>query len=168
MLRLICAGLCAYLIHPTTYSHASTVFRCEDQHGHITYTLQGCPDNASQHLQNAHNSTPGKGAATPLASPANPRNAGAPRNRASRDIVVVGSRQDGCGNRLSDRERRQAVIRQQVRGGMTQRDVENAFGAPDRISSSDGQTRYHYADGKGNRRQVTFDEHGCVKEQKKR
>ncbi|MNR64480.1 hypothetical protein D3C85_1871430 [compost metagenome] len=55
------------------------------------------------------------------------------------------------------------MIRQQVRAGMTRRDVESSLGEPDKITSQNGQTRYHYADQKGNRRQVTFDEAGCVK-----
>jgi len=55
------------------------------------------------------------------------------------------------------------MIRQQVRSGMTQADVESALGEPDKITSQDGNTRYHYADRQGNKRQVTFDEAGCVK-----
>ena len=81
---------------------------------------------------------------------------------------MVGTKQDGCGNQLSSSERRRAVIRQQVRGGMTQRDVESALGKPDKITTNDGQTRYHYADDKGNKRQVNFDEYGCVKAKGKR
>ena len=51
---------------------------------------------------------------------------------------------------------------------MTQRDVESALGKPDKITTNDGQTRYHYADDKGNKRQVNFDEYGCVKAKGKR
>ena len=65
-------------------------------------------------------------------------------------------------------DRRRAVIRQQVRSGMSQSDVKSTLGEPDRITSNDGQTRYHYDDEKGNKRQVNFDESGCVKAKGKR
>jgi hypothetical protein len=165
MLRPICAGLCALLLHPST--HASTVFRCEDAKGHITYTLHGCPENASLDLQEAYNPTPGKGKAVPLAKTKKSRSKAKDKEK-DEQLVVVGTKQDGCGNKLSSSERRRAVIRQQVRSGMTQNDVESALGEPDKVSSNDGQTRYHYADDEGNKRQVTFDEHGCVKEKGKR
>lgn len=167
MLRIMCAGLCALLLYPAIPSQASTVFRCEDDNGHITYTMHGCPESASLDLQDAYNPTPGKGKAIPLAKPHKAQKKA--RSKVDeRQVVVVGTKQDGCGNKLTSNERRRAVIRQQVRGGMTQRDVESTLGKPDKTTSSNGQTRYHYADNKGNRRQVTFDEFGCVKEKDKR
>jgi len=78
-------------------------------------------------------------------------------------VATTGTSQSTCGEALSSSERRRAVIRQQIRSGMSQRDVENALGKPDKVTSNNGQTRYHYADEKGNRRQVSFDESGCVK-----
>ncbi|HSC82917.1 MAG TPA: DUF4124 domain-containing protein [Pseudomonas sp.] len=158
MLRSICVGVCASLLCPTLL--ASTVFRCEDSSGHITYTLQGCPTEARQDLQNADNPTPGQGKAVPLAK-TNKRDG--KRSKKTDELVVVGEKQDGCGNRITGSTRRTAMIRQQVRSGMTQADVQSSLGAPDKITSQDGQTRYHYEDKKGNRRQVTFDEAGCVK-----
>ena len=118
-------------------------------------------------LQEAHNPTPGKGKAVPLAKTKKPRSKAKSKDK-NEQLVVVGTKQDGCGNRLSSSERRRAVIRQQVRGGMTQRDVESALGKPDKITTNDGQTRYHYADDKGNKRQVNFDEYGCEKAKGKR
>lgn len=169
MLRAIRAGICASLLYPNIDIQAATVLRCEDARGHVTYTLHGCPENTSQDLQETHNPTPGKGKAVPLAKTGKPRSSGAKDEKKDEpQLIVVGTKQDGCGNTLSSSERRSAVIRQQVRGGMTRRDVESALGTPDKITSTDGQTRYHYADGQGNRRQVTFDEHGCVKGKGKR
>ncbi|WP_394561914.1 hypothetical protein [Aquipseudomonas alcaligenes] len=167
MLRPICAGICALLLHPITDTQASTVFRCENSAGHITYTLHGCPESSNQDLQDAYNPTPGQGKAVPLAK-ASKSKSSKNKKDSSQKLVVVGSKQDGCGNKLTSSEKRRAVIRQQIRGGMTQRDVESALGEPDKISSNDGQMRYHYADEKGNKRQVTFDEAGCVQEKKKR
>ena len=51
MQRSICAGICALLLYPSAPASASTVFRCEDSKGHITYTLHGCPESASLDLQ---------------------------------------------------------------------------------------------------------------------
>lgn len=167
MQRSICAGICALLLYPSAPASASTVFRCEDSKGHITYTLHGCPESASLDLQEAHNPTPGKGKAVPLAKTKKPRSKAKSKDK-NEQLVVVGTKQDGCGNQLSSSERRRAVIRQQVRSGMTQRDVESALGKPDKITTNDGQTRYHYADDKGNKRQVNFDEYGCVKAKGKR
>lgn len=158
MLRYICAGICASLLCPTL--SASTVFRCEDSSGHITYTLQGCPIDASQDLQSADNPTPGQGKAVPLAKTGKGQKK---RDKEASELVVVGEKQDGCGNRITGSTRRTAMIRQQVRSGMTQADVQSSLGTPDKITSQDGQTRYHYEDQEGNRRQVTFDEAGCVK-----
>lgn len=168
MLRVIRAGICASLLYPAIDTQATTVLRCEDAKGHVTYTLHGCPESASQDLQEARNPTPGKGKAVPLAKTGKARAKTKDEKEDEPQLVVVGTRQDGCGNRLSSSERRSAVIRQQVRGGMSRRDVESALGTPDKVTSTDGQTRYHYADRQGNRRQVTFDEHGCVKEKGKR
>ena len=81
-----------------------------------------------------------------------------------REIEVVGERQDGCGNRIVGQERRQTMVRKQVRTGMTRSDVDSMLGKPDKISRTNGQTRYHYvAKGKGRSQLVTFDEHDCVK-----
>ena len=89
----------------------------------------------------------------------------APRKEVSRAPTVVAAKTDGWGDRLSASERRQAIIRGQVRVGMSRADVENALGQPRRISQLDTLTRYHY-DGRQHKersRLVTFDEHGCVR-----
>lgn len=84
-------------------------------------------------------------------------------------VIGTGQRSDGCGDLLSPRERRRLVIRQQVRQGMTQADIERAFGAPDRISSSSGRTIWHYKDkSSGRSKRISFDEAGCVSGRKKR
>lgn len=163
MLRLICAGFCAALLSPSQTTLASTVFRCEDASGHITYTRHGCPEDASLALQNANNQTPGQGKPVPLAKARKSKGSGKGDKNSGAQVVVLGEKQDGCGNRITSSERRSAIIRQQVRTGMTQSDVESSLGKPDKVSSQDGQTRYQYTDRDGNRRQVTFDEAGCVK-----
>ncbi|CAD5108584.1 DUF4124 domain-containing protein [Zestomonas carbonaria] len=167
MLGQACARFCATLLcsflvaAPAT---ANTVFRCEDARGHVTFTQHGCSAGQNQLLQDARNPTPGSGKPVPMA-----KSAGHERKTASRaaehhkEPVVVAERHDGCGNRVTGSARRTAIIQQQVRAGMTRADVESALGKPDRISSQDGRTRYHYRDNDGNSRQVSFDENGCVR-----
>ncbi|TWC43015.1 uncharacterized protein DUF4124 [Pseudomonas sp. SJZ079] len=160
MLGLHRAALCAILLAPSPLL-ASTVFRCEDNSGHITFTLRGCPSEQDQQLQEAHSPTPGSGKPVPLAKSRKPSRAAA--KNSSRELVVVGEPQDGCGNRVTGRARRTAMIKQQIRSGMTRADVESILGKPDRVSSQNGQTRYRYRDQQGNSRNVSFDEAGCVK-----
>lgn len=162
MLRLICAGFCATLLHSSPTALASTVFRCEDASGHVTYTRNGCPPDASQALQDAENQTPGQGKPVPLAKTSKSKSSKTDKSDGMQ-VVVTGEQQDGCGNRVAGSERRNAIIRQQVRSGMTQSDVESSLGKPDKVTTQDGQTHYQYTDTDGSRRQVTFDEGGCVK-----
>ena len=163
MQGLHCAIFCAILLCPTPLL-ASTVFRCEDASGHVTFTLQGCPSEQAQYLQDAYNPTPGSGKAVPLAKTAKASGSKSKKDKQdANELVVVGEKQDGCGNRVTGSERREAVIKQQIRSGMTRADVESSLGTPDKISRQNGQTRYHYRDRQGNSRQVSFDEAGCVK-----
>ena len=162
MNTLLRSTLCALLLQPCTTPLAATVHRCEEPNGHVTFTLQGCPGEKQPQLQQANNPTPGNGKAIPLAKP-NKQKRSKRKGKAASTLVVVGERQDGCGNQLSSSERRSAIIGQRIRAGMTQRDVESALGKPDKISSQNGQMRYQYRDEKGNSRQVSFDESGCVR-----
>lgn len=154
------AAVCAILLCPPPLL-ASTVFRCEDANGHATFTLQGCPAEHTLYLQNAYNATPGSGKPTPLAKSTKPSRSKVTKK--TRALVVIGEQLDGCGNLVTGSERRTAIIREQIRSGMNRSDVESSLGTPDRVSSQNGQTRYHYRDQQGNSRQVSFDESGCVK-----
>src|SRR3990167_8537884 len=86
---LRCAAVCAILLCPTPLL-ASSVFRCEDASGHITYTLQGCTAGQVQYRQEAHNPTPGKGKAVPLAKPAKAKTKHKSAKRDTRRQTVVG------------------------------------------------------------------------------
>lgn len=155
------AALCVALLYPTQDSSAASVFRCEDANGHITFTRHGCTTEQEQQTQSTRNHTPGSGKAIPLARPE--QNSRSTRNSGSADLVIVGQQDDGCGNRITGSERRQAVIRQEIRSGMTRADVESSLGKPDKITRQNGQQRYHYRDKRGNSQQISFDEAGCVK-----
>lgn len=149
------AGLCAFALL-ISHSEAANVYRCVDAAGHLTLTLQGCPIDQNAEITQAINRTPGSGSAVPLAK-SRPK-----RERQVNELTVVGERDDGCGNRLSASDRRSAVIGQQVRPGMTRADVESTLGKPDRVTSRNGKTQYHYKKNKSRSRSVSFDEHNCV------
>lgn len=136
---------------------ATTVHRCEGPEGKITFTTLSCPPGHDLRLQDAHNPAPGMLA--PSDTLVN-KPASVTKNN---DLVVVGQRDDGCGNVLSAEQRRRAIINEQTPTGMTKRDVESLLGKPDRIIGRNGEVRYVYAEKKGKSRQVSFDEHGCVK-----
>ncbi|WP_298182812.1 DUF4124 domain-containing protein [uncultured Pseudomonas sp.] len=165
MQGLHCAAFCVILLCPLP-TLGSSVFRCEDANGHVTFTRQGCPDDHSQRLQEAYNPTPGSGKPVPLAKPRKASHQNT--QKADRELTVIGIKQDGCGNHLNSRERRAAIIKQQIRLGMSRSDVESSLGKPDKITEQNGQTRYVYQDKKGNKRNVSFDEAGCVKGKAKR
>ncbi len=144
-----------------THSDAASIYRCVDKAGQITLTRQGCPAGQEAQTTRVVNQTPGSGPAIPLAkpTPASKRQV----SRGSRELTVVGEQDDGCGNRLTGRARRNALINQQIHAGMTRNDVESAFGKPDRIVNRNGQTQYRYVGREGRSRTVSFDEHGCVR-----
>lgn len=159
--------LLTLIIGLTTEIDAALLFRCEAANGHLTFSQHGCPPEQIQSQQEVHNPTPGGGKPIPLARPSQPpRNShrsGARQDTAAA-LTVVGEKQDGCGNLLSDSERRTAIIQGRIRTGMTRADVESAFGKPDSISQSNSQVRYQYKakPGQGSR-SVSFDEFGCVR-----
>jgi len=162
---LRCAAFCAILLYPSL-SLSSNVFRCENGKGQVTFAQHGCPGTQTQQLQHAYNPTPGSGKPVPLAKVRKTKRSA--KQESDHAVVVVGMQQDGCGNLLSSSERRTAIIRQKIARGMSRADVESSLGKPDRITQHNGLTRYLYRDKKGNSRQVSFDEAGCVKGKAKR
>ncbi|WP_422909937.1 DUF4124 domain-containing protein [Pseudomonas sp. MAC6] len=159
------AACCAILLCPLS-TLGSTVYRCEDTKGHVTFTRQGCPDSHQQSLQQAYNPTPGSGKPVPLAKPQ--KSSRSSKKVDKQELTVIGVKQDDCGNQLSSSERRAAIIKQKIRTGMSRADVESSLGRPDKVSEHNGQTRYVYQGKKGNKRNVSFDEAGCVKDKAKR
>jgi hypothetical protein len=151
----------------TDVALASTVFRCEDPGGKVSFTFHGCPTDQQQSLQRAHNPAPGLGQPVLMAPVAEKQPHASkrpdPEEKDEVELAVFGVKQDGCGNRVTGPERRTAIIRQEIRSGMTRQDVESALGRPDRVTGQNGQTRYYYSDDKGQSRQVAFDEAGCVR-----
>ncbi|BBP78888.1 hypothetical protein PHLH7_49920 [Pseudomonas sp. Ost2] len=153
-----CCLLIPLALQLPSCANAAIVQRCEDSSGHITFTTLGCTQEQRLQIQRADNPPPGgkQFAVTPKAPPQ-------AKSTATRELIVVGEHDDGCGNQLDARSRRQAIIQQQVRPGMNRLEVESALGRPDRISTSNSATRYHYNLKKGRSSLVLFDEKGCVK-----
>ncbi len=137
---------------------ATTVNRCQNQSGSVTFTTLACPSGQAITQQPIN---PASG--TTFTPPPPASKADTPRDGKRREVVVVGQRDDGCGNVLSAEQRRKAIINQQTPTGMSKRDVENLLGRPDKIISRNAEVRYVYDEKKGRSRQVSFDEHGCVK-----
>lgn len=159
MNKLLAAGCCALLFDATPLL-AANVYRCADGAGNLTFSQQGCPANQTAQIQEALNPTPSSGKAVPMAKPLAQRKR--TKKEATRSLTVVGEQDDGCGNRITGNARRSAMISQQIRPGMTRADVESTFGAPDTVTSRNGQVQYRYS-GKGRTRTISFDEHGCVR-----
>lgn len=144
--------------------HAAAVYRCKDDAGHVSFNQHGCPAGSQEELQHPRRpnlldsqASQGEIGAHHLPIP----NRESPER--SDEIVVVGEREAPCDHTITPQERRQAIIRKQVRAGMTRADVESALGKPERTSSSNGRLSYHYQPQKGTRHQVDFDESGCVR-----
>lgn len=156
------AAVTVFLLCSSSQLPASSVYRCVDSGGHMTFTRHGCPADQQQQLQGTFNATPGSGRPTSMASKVSNDTRRAMKQDNLQEPTIVGQQDDGCGNRIIGRERREAIIKKEVRPGMTRTDVESALGKPDRISGRNGRTNYHYRDNEGNTRQVSFDEHNCV------
>ncbi len=158
MQTMMRAVLCAVLFAGTQV-HGSTVSRCEDSQGRITYSQHGCPQDQGEQIIQAHNTRPsGSGPSTEMA-----RESGVRTPLKEFQTRGIGPKDDGCGNQLDSRTRRESIIKGRVRAGMSQSDVESALGKPERTSSQNGTTRFHYQTRSGRSQQVTFDENGCVK-----
>lgn len=148
------------LLAPLPLALANTVQRCEAADGRITFTTLSCAAGERASLQDVRTFTPGSTVA--LMPPAEPRESSA-MNMKRRGPTVVGRTQDKCGNLISARERREAIINQRVVAGMSQQDVESALGKPDKISIRNSATTYRYDTRRGRSAQVEFDERGCTK-----
>ena len=148
------------MLGPLPLALATTVQRCEAADGRITFTTLSCAAGERASLQDVRAFTPGSTVA--LMPPAEPRESSA-MNMKRREPTVVGRTQDKCGNLISARERREAIINQRVVAGMSQQDVESALGKPDKISIRNSATTYRYDTRKGRSAQVEFDERGCTK-----
>ncbi|MGL6245479.1 cell envelope protein SmpA [Pseudomonas sp.] len=140
--------------------HAATIHRCEAPNGRLTFTTLSCTDGESLSLQDVRPFMPG----TAMALMPEAEGREAPTTKTVRkEPTVVGQFEDKCGNLISAKERREAIINQRIVAGMTQQDVESALGKPDKISIRNSATSYRYDIKRGRSAHVEFDEKGCTK-----
>jgi hypothetical protein len=148
------------LLCPLPWALATTVHRCETANGRITFTTLSCTAGESLSLQDVRTFTPST--TTTLMPEAEVRATPGMKIK-RREPTVVGQSEDKCGNLISARERREAIINQRVVAGMSVQDVESALGKPDKISIGNSATRYRYDIKRGRSAHVEFDERGCTK-----
>lgn len=158
-MRKLLAWSCCALLFSTAPVLATSIYRCVDETGHLTFTRQGCPPQQTTERQQAFNPTPGSSKPVPMAEAHKQR---PEQQKREKTLTVVGEPDDGCGNRITGSARRNAMINQQSRPGMTRADIESTFGKPDSITSRNGQTHYRYTASKGRTHSISFDENGCV------
>ncbi|VVO16555.1 cell envelope protein SmpA [Pseudomonas fluorescens] len=152
--------LCFTLPWLVLQANATDVQRCENAVGHVTFTTLGCASHETLLIQKAGNPVPGGSKSTALKS--RPQETFRTKS-ANEPLVIVGQSDDGCGNLLIAKERRQAIINQRIVPGMSQKDVESALGKPDKISIRNATTSYRYDARKGRSALIVFNERGCVK-----
>ncbi|MCK1791619.1 cell envelope protein SmpA [Pseudomonas violetae] len=140
---------------------ATTIHRCEAPDGHPTFTTLSCAPGHSLSLQEVRAYLPGS--VVPLAPEADPP----ATHRPQPQLTVIGQLEEKCGNVLSPRERREALINQRMVAGLSQQDVESALGKPDSISIRNSTTTWRYAAKRGRSAGVQFDERGCIPEKGK-
>ena len=158
MKKLLASSCCALFLNIPA-ALATSIYRCIDESGNLTFTHQGCPPQQTTEQQQAFNPTPGSGKPVPMAKAHRQRPA---KQKQEQTLTVVGEADDGCGNRITGSARRSAMINQQSRPGMTRADIESIFGKPDNVTSRNGQTQYRYSANKGRTHSISFDENNCV------
>ncbi|MEG5266345.1 cell envelope protein SmpA [Pseudomonas sp. JDS28PS106] len=142
------------------FATPAAVQRCQDASGHFTFTTMGCPEDQASETREFFNAPPGSvmpGLSAPVTNGPSPM-------AMNDDVVIVGQRDDGCGNQLSGEARRRAIINKRVVPGMSVREVENLLGRPAKVQHRNGELRYQYEDRKKKiSHLVTFDSQGCVR-----
>ncbi|HEF4762487.1 TPA: cell envelope protein SmpA [Pseudomonas putida] len=144
-----------------SWAFATTIHRCEAIDGHITFTTLSCRTSESFSLQDVRPLTPGSTLMTLMPEAGHRPTLDAKHQW--KGPTVVGKTEDKCGNLISAKERREAIINQRIIAGMTQQDVESALGKPDKISIRNSSTSYRYETKRGRSAHIEFDERGCTK-----
>jgi hypothetical protein len=140
---------------------ATTIHRCEAINGRITFTTLSCAASESRSIQQVRTPTPTNDLTALMPEPETRRSPG--MNSKRNEPTIVGKSEDGCGNLISARDRREAIINQRVVAGMSQQDVESALGKPDKINIRNSSTSYRYETKRGRSAHIEFDERGCTK-----
>ena len=153
-----CFLLLALLCLPLA-STATTVHRCEDSEGRITFTTLSCTAGERLTQLEVRTYLPGSAAAVMDVESTDTSGMKMP----PRVLVVVGRQEAPCDPPIDARQRRDAILNKRIIAGMTVQDVESALGKPDKINIRNSSTSYRYTAKRGRSAQVVFDEKGCVK-----
>ena len=156
----LAALLLATLLYPPPNALGTTIQRCDDDNGHVTFTTLGCRPDEHLSLHTIQAPTPGNSIAVipETIPPETSRKKTTPL-----PPTIVGQPEDKCDKAPGARERREAIIDRRIVAGMNQQDVESALGKPNRVRIKASSTDYYYDDKKGRSANITFDENGCVK-----
>jgi len=156
--------LFASLYLPSWAVAGQTVHRCENSAGHVTFTTLSCGPGEDLSLQRIHPYSPGTTEPTheSMLPEAEHRRTSSHKTK-RREPTIAGQLEERCGNLLSNRQRRDAVMDRRIVTGMSQQDVESALGKPDSIKIRNSSTRYTYKAKNSRSAEVVFDENGCVK-----
>ncbi len=151
--------LLASLTRPTG---ATSVTKCVDTHGQVTYTQQQCPDSTRQSetipADNPTISAPGEH--TRMASPVT----AGPGASTTPPVIVVGGTggSPGCETGLSEQALRTAKVRGEIVPGMSRADIESLYGRPIGGVNARGAGVNTYWYNRRTRISIRFDQNGCV------
>ncbi len=151
---------CAYCMP----AHAVTqIYKCVSTNGPIIFSDTTCPASTQQSTHKV---------LRPMLIPAPSKKVieqatrKHPRQQNKTRVTVIGDQSHLCGDH-DRQEQRTAMVRKQVKTGMSLSDIESMYGKPIKSSISNGVLTATYRSAKGQTRSVRFDEHGCVRLNKK-
>ncbi|VEF12400.1 Uncharacterised protein [Pseudomonas fluorescens] len=145
-------------------AEATTLHRCEAADGSVTLTSMSCAHGEHLSKQEVHPYSPGSVVA--IMPEANHEKTSGIRTQ-GREPGIIGGAEHVCGNVITARQRREAIINRRVIAGMNAQDVESALGKPDKVNIRTSVTTYRYDLKRGRTAQIDFDQRGCVKEKAK-
>lgn len=148
-LIIICVSL-------STFSFATSIYKCTTAQGAIIFSDTACPNNAQREIYQLD---------APMTIPALSQNSIqqslAKQPRQQTRVTVIGGDNSPCGS-FDPTERRTQLVRKQVTSGMSQAEVESMYGKPIRERRHNGTTHATYRSSRNQTRSVRFNEHGCV------
>jgi hypothetical protein len=145
-----------------THVFGTTLFKCKDASGHVTFTQQACAGGLAGETIFVR-----RGGAGMSLGPSSVVEETAPDEKASSGkgkqvtVTVIGPSSSCAGG--SDQEIRSAIVRNQVYEGMTAKQAEQSWGKPGEVNrSSGGSDQWVYYRGDGRMQFVYVDPSGCV------
>lgn len=145
MLRIYCV----LLLLGASPAMATSLYKCIDSNGHVTFTQQACQDGSGGKEMEVKSSSKGMLIADPNQIPP-PAESAARRNY------------NQCGD-LTQVDIRSLVGNRQIQVGMTAEDAAESWGRPSKINSSSyGNDQWVYSRANGDSQYIYVDGNGCV------